>query len=151
MRPGHWMVRCCRDCPEVAARIWLCDHEPGEPDNPVDQPYLQGQIGLDLSDPAEIWAMLEFCEASPEEQRLLAEPPLSDRVPRHGRRAAFVTAPMAKWKQQRARRITAAEYAHEIAWLRWAGRNATNHPRLHYRQPVNPAALPIPQFARQSP
>lgn len=52
---GHWLVRCCRRCPEVAARIWLCDHEAGMPDNPVDQPYLQGQIGLDLVPPEEVW------------------------------------------------------------------------------------------------
>lgn len=54
-QPGHWMIRCCRLCPEVAARIWFCDHEPGFPENKVDQPYLQGQIGLELVDPIEIW------------------------------------------------------------------------------------------------
>ena len=52
---GQWMIRCCRRCPPVAARIALCHHEPGLPDNPVDQPYLQGQVGLDLVDPVEIW------------------------------------------------------------------------------------------------
>ena len=54
-QPGHFMVRCCRRCPEVAARIWWCDHEPGLSDNLLDQPYLEGQIGLILTDPHEIW------------------------------------------------------------------------------------------------
>ena len=27
----------------------------GQPDNPVDQPYLQGQLGLELVPPAEVW------------------------------------------------------------------------------------------------
>ena len=49
------MIRCCRGCPEVAARIWFCTHEPGDPHNKVDQPYLQGQIGLDLVPPGEVW------------------------------------------------------------------------------------------------
>ena len=53
-QPGQWMIRCCRHCPPVAARIWLCEVEPGT-DNPVDQPYLQGQIGLDLIPPTEVW------------------------------------------------------------------------------------------------
>lgn len=54
-QPGYYMVRCCRNCPEAPARIWLCHHEPGEPSNEVDQPYLQGQIGLDLEQPYRIW------------------------------------------------------------------------------------------------
>jgi hypothetical protein len=48
------MIRCCRRCPEVAARIWFCQVEPGT-DNPVDQPYLQGQIGLGLVPPTDVW------------------------------------------------------------------------------------------------
>lgn len=54
-QPGYWMIRCCRLCPEVAARIWLCDHEPGDESNKVDQPYIQGQIATDLTDPIAIW------------------------------------------------------------------------------------------------
>lgn len=145
--PGYWMVRCCRGCPEVAARIWVCDHEPGLPENKVDQPYLQGQLGLDLTDPDDIWAMLEFCEAEPAQQRLFADPPASRRRPaRPGRLPGFASAPMSKWKQQRARRITAAEYEAQLRWLHWAERHAPNHPDRLYRQPVDPAALPIPTF-----
>lgn len=54
-QPGLWMIRCCRHCPEVAARIWICDHEPGLPANKVDQPYLQAQIGIDLVPPENVW------------------------------------------------------------------------------------------------
>ena len=146
MTPGHWMVRCCRRCPEVAARIWLCDHEPGEPANVLDQPYLQGQLGLDLTDPAEIWAMLEFCEASPDARALMTDPPLSHRIPQHGRAYGWSTAPMALWKQQRARRISARDYERQIAWLGWADRNAPTHPDYTYRQPVDPTLAPLPIF-----
>lgn len=145
MAAGYWMVRCCRRCPEVPARIWLCSHEPGEPDNLVDQPYMQGQIGLDLVDPHEIWTMCEFVEASPAEQAAMAAPPLSDRAPRNGRLPALQTAPMALWKQQRTRRITAAEYERQIARLRWAAATQADDPALSYRKPadIRQAAIPF--------
>lgn len=54
-QPGFWMLRCCRQCPEVCARIWWCDHEPDEPENKLDRPFLQGQIGLDLAPVMRIW------------------------------------------------------------------------------------------------
>lgn len=53
--PGYWMARCCRRCPEVAAAITWCDHEPGLSDNLLDQPFLDGRIGLDRVDPYEVW------------------------------------------------------------------------------------------------
>lgn len=143
--PGWWMVRCCRDCPMVPARVYWCDHEPDIEDNKVDQPYLQGQLGLELHDPADIWLMLEFCESTPEQQRLLAEPPLSARDPRGQRDRGFVTAPMAKWKQDRARRITAEEHAYQIADLAWAKEHAPDEPKAspHKRIDLMQAQLPF--------
>lgn len=149
-QPGWWMVRCCRRCPEVAARIFVCDHEPGEPENKVDQPYLQGQIGLDLTDPDDIWAMLEFVEASPAEQAAMIAPAASARAPRYGRQQGLQTAPMALWKQRRARRISAAEYERQIKWLRWAESNAPAHPDFTYRRPVDPAQAPLPIFGARA-
>ena len=146
LRAGFWLVRCCRFCPEAPARIWLCEHEPGEPENLMDRPFWQGQIGLDLTDPAEIWAMLEYLEASPAE-RAVMERPLSLRADvRAGRVEAAATAPMAKWKRERARRITAAEYDRQIAWLRWAERHQPAHPELQYRRPLTAASVPLPRF-----
>ena len=54
-QPGFWLFSFRRNCPEVPARIFWCDSEPGDPENKVDQPYLQGQIALDLYDPLRIW------------------------------------------------------------------------------------------------
>jgi hypothetical protein len=151
LKPGFWLVKCCRNCPEVIARIYWCDHEPGVPENKCDQPYLQGQLGLDLVDPSDIWAMLEFCEASPEQQQFMREPPLSDSPLRPGqekRLPGLVTAPMSRWKQARARRTTAANFDFEVKWLRWAERNAPNHHKLAYRKPIDPMMVPIPVFVR---
>ena len=146
MTAGCWMVRCCRFCPEVAARTWLCDYEPGLPENKLDQPYWQGQIGLDLVPPGEIWEMVEFIEASPEERARLARPlPLRTDV-RAGRAAKLDVAPMALWKRQRARRITAAQFEAQINWLRWAERNAPARPEFNFRQPAVPSAVEIPRF-----
>src|SRR5690242_14443850 len=146
MTPGFWMVRCCMRCPPVAARIWLCQHEPGEPENLVEMPYLQGQLGLDLTDPAQIWEMVAFCEATPAERARLTDPPLSERAPRGNRSAALQWAPIAKWKRDRARRIIAAEYDRQITWLRWAERHQPAHPEFNFRKPVELAQLPLPRF-----
>ena len=145
-RQGYWMVKVVRGGPYVAARIWLCSHEPGEPDNLMDRPYWQGQIGLDLTPPLQIWGMVEFVESSPEQQNLLVNPPLSDRAPQNGRAAAFKTAPLARWRQTQAYRITPAQYAAEIDWQNWAKNNAPHHPEFTYRRPINRQAAPIPRF-----
>lgn len=107
-QPGRWMIRCCRRCPEVAARIWLCDHEPGMPSNRVDQPYLQGQIGVDLVPPEDVW-------------------------------------------HRRGRNISAAEFDFQIATLKWLSGNRPTDPRINYRRPVDPSAIPIPHFSRSTP
>lgn len=141
------MVKCCRLCPFVAARIWECDHEPYLPDNKVDQPYWQGQIGLDLTPPLEIWSMCEFCEAAPEQQEALANPPLSARVPRGNRAPAYQTAPLALWRRDRARRITQAEYEQEVLWLAWASKNAPTHCDFTWRKPLDRKTALIPKFS----
>lgn len=147
IRHGWWMVRCCRGCPEVAARIFLADHEPGQPDNHMpDRPFLQGQIGLDPTPPGEVWVMLEYCEASPAD-RALMERPLSLRTDvAAGRVARATTAPMARWKRERARRITEAEYEAQIRWLQWAAKNAPTHPDFLYRRAVRAEAIATPRF-----
>lgn len=141
------MIRWRRNCPFVAARIWECDHEPGNPENVMDRSYFQGQIGLDLIPPLVLWAMLEFCEASPEQQAALINPPLSERAPRNGRAAAFQTAPLAKWRRERAYRITAEQYSAELTWYGWASQNAPDHPEYTYRKPIDWKAVPIPRFS----
>lgn len=102
--PGYFMIRCCRLCPEVAAAIFWCSHEPGLPENVVDQPYLQGQIALTLTDPIEIW-----------------------------------TRPK--------REISREFYERELAWHRWAEKNAPAHPDFLYRRPVDKGTAPPPRFA----
>lgn len=135
-------MRLGRNMPLIPARIWWCSHEPDEPSNEVDQPFLQGQLGLDLADPAQIWAMLEFCEASPTEQRRMADPAIS--APVGNRRGAFQTAPMSRWKQERARRITAAEFAYQIADLLWTREHASGEPKNEPRTAIDLMRAPTP-------
>jgi hypothetical protein len=54
-QPGHWMFRHCRYCPEVPARIFWNDEEPGEPGNKLDQPFLDALIALDHVPPMLVW------------------------------------------------------------------------------------------------
>jgi hypothetical protein len=143
------MVRVGRLCPFVAARIWLA-HTTADPvsGEPMQRsPFLAAQIGLDIVDWREVWAMLEFCEASQMQRHGMVNPPQSDRAPRNGRQPALQWAPLAKWKQERARRITPAEYAAEISWLSWAQRNRPDHPDFNFRRPVDLRAAPVPRFA----
>lgn len=147
-RPGFWMIRVARNRPFVAARIWLA-HTTTDPvsGEPMDRsPFLAAQIGLDIVGWREVWHCVEFCEASPEQQAALVNPPLSVRSPRNGRAAAFTTAPMAKWRQERAHRITLEQYLVETEWLAWASKNNPTHPDFLYRRPVDLRATPIPKF-----
>lgn len=56
-RPGAWLVRLVRGGPLVPARIFWCDHEPGEPDNKLDQPFLDAEINGKRVDPLKLWEM----------------------------------------------------------------------------------------------
>jgi len=147
-RPGFWMVRCCKRCPPVAARIsWeqtIIDPVSDEP--MVRSPFLVGHIGLELSDWRDVWRLVEYCEASPEQRREMASPPLSARPPRFNRSPGLMAAPMPIWQRQRARRITGVEYATELEWLSWAAQNAPTHHDFLFRRPVNPATAQVPRF-----
>lgn len=147
-RTGFWSVRVVRNGPYVAARIYLAhtlvDPVSGEP---MDRsPFLAAQIGLDIVSVIDVWSLVEYVESAPEQQAVLANPALSARVPRGNRAPAFVTAPMSLWRQNRARRITQAEYEAEILWLTWASRNAATHPDYTWRKPLDRKTAPIPKF-----
>lgn len=150
--PGFWMLRVVYNGPLVAARIYLA-HTTADPvsGEPMDRsPHVAAQVGLDDVDWREVWHLVEFCEASPEQQRLLIDPPLSDRAPRNGRAAAFKSAPLAKWKRERAGRIGPQRYRAEVEWLGWAAKNAPTHPDFLYRRPVDREAMPVPQFGQET-
>lgn len=110
-------------------------------------PFLAAQIGLDDADWRRVWELVEYCESSPEQQAALVNPPLSDRTPRNGRAPALQWAPLAKWKRERARRITEMQYQREVDWLSWAARNKPDHPDFNWRKPLDLKAAPIPKWA----
>lgn len=132
----------------VAARMWHA-HTTVDPisGEPMDRSqHLAAQIGLDFVDWPELWGMLEFVEASPEQQQGLVSPPEVSRAPRNGRKPALMWAPLAKWKQQRAIRITPSQYALEIAWLSWAKNFRPDAPELNFRRPTDLRTAPVPRF-----
>jgi hypothetical protein len=54
--PGLFKLRLVRRGPWLPARIWWCDHEPGEPDNLLDTgPILVAEIAGQAADPLEVW------------------------------------------------------------------------------------------------
>jgi hypothetical protein len=40
---------------EVAARIFWCDHEPGEPENKLERPFLDAEINAERVPPSWVW------------------------------------------------------------------------------------------------
>lgn len=56
-QPGFWAVRLRSRAVEVAARIWWCDHEPGEPENKLDQPFLDAELNGVRVPPSRVWEM----------------------------------------------------------------------------------------------
>lgn len=56
IQPGYFMVRLGPKHPRVPARIYLCDHEPGNPDNKIETPFLAGEFVGEFIDPVVIWS-----------------------------------------------------------------------------------------------
>jgi hypothetical protein len=54
--PGYWTIKLRKRGPPVPARTFWCDHEPGNPENKVDQPFLAGEIAGDVVDPLDVFA-----------------------------------------------------------------------------------------------
>jgi hypothetical protein len=138
---GFWLVRCCERCPLTPARIYFADSEGGNPENHMpDRPYWQGELGGKPYDPFRIMGMLEFLLATPAERSRMRNPPLAPPLPGvTNRRPRLMTAPMAKWKQDRARVISEADYNYRVAVIRWAKQHAPDDPAaLDPTKPVDP-------------
>jgi len=59
-QPGFWLVRAVKGGPLVPARIYWCDHEPGEPDNKLDRwplPFLAAELAGKVADVERVWTM----------------------------------------------------------------------------------------------
>ncbi len=55
---GFWLIRLRKLAPQIPARTYLCNHEPGAPDNILDRwplPFLAGEIAGDVADPLDIF------------------------------------------------------------------------------------------------
>lgn len=109
-----------RDGPLVPARLWWCDHEPGEPANTLDRGMLSVFPRADIAD----------AEVPPEQ--------LVERT----------WAPLGHWKY--ARPISEDEYRYQVERLRWAERNKPDEPGLKPRRPVASAQLALPNFDREN-
>ncbi len=53
--PGLWAVRLRSRAVEVGARIFWCEHEPGEPGNLLEQPFLDAEINGERVPPSRVW------------------------------------------------------------------------------------------------
>jgi hypothetical protein len=54
--PGYWTIKWHRRGPPIPARTFWCDHEPGDKENKLDQPFLAGEIAGNVVDPLDIIA-----------------------------------------------------------------------------------------------
>lgn len=128
-RPQYFMLRLRRTGPLVPARLWWCDHEPGEPNNKLDRGRLSVFPCADVAG----------AEVPPEQvlERLWS-------LTTGGRPGIVPT----HWKYPEP--ITEAEYRYQVARLEWAKRNRPTDPALQPRREVNPADLPLPDFTREN-
>jgi hypothetical protein len=124
----YYIVRERRDGPLVPARLQWLDHEPGEPANKLDRGCLSIFPHVDIAGvyvPPE--RLLERLFTASEGRRALA--------PRH-------------WKY--AMPVSEQEYRLRIDRIRWAERNAPDHPILKPNRPVEADNLPLPNFDREN-
>jgi hypothetical protein len=57
---GYWLIQLGKNFPPIPARVWWCDHEPGNPENKLDTPpYLAAEIAGEPVDPLDVYAAVE--------------------------------------------------------------------------------------------
>ena len=70
--PGYWLVYPRRGARHVPARIWWCDHEPGNPENLLDRwpvPFLAAEIGARWCEVWEVWDRVMLASENPQHWR----------------------------------------------------------------------------------
>lgn len=131
MRPGaaaYFVLRARRDGPLVPARIWLCDHDPADPENKLDRGRLSIYLRADIAGE----------EVDP--QRFLEERLCADWTP--------LQAP-GHWRY--AQSITEAEYRYLIARRDWAAKHRPADPAaMRPRQRIDTAQMALPSFEREN-
>ncbi|MGH6740020.1 MAG: hypothetical protein ACREDY_13490, partial [Bradyrhizobium sp.] len=71
LAPGWWLARYHMRAPALPCMIELCDHEPGDPENKVDQPYFIAAINGRDCDPHEVVALKNHIAITPNHYRFL--------------------------------------------------------------------------------
>jgi hypothetical protein len=57
---GYWLIQLGKNYPPIPARVWWCDHEPGNPENKLDRPpFLMAEIAGEPADPLDVYAAVE--------------------------------------------------------------------------------------------
>jgi hypothetical protein len=62
LQPGYWLIKKRKRFAPLPARIYWCDHEPGNPENKLDRwplPFLAGEIAGEPADPEDIFGARE--------------------------------------------------------------------------------------------
>lgn len=145
--PAHFLMRARRDGPLVPARLWLCDFEPGEPDNKLDRgrlcPYPRADVaGIEVPpeqvlDRLGVWRRRGDWTMLPHEVvAALADP--GQQTPR----------PVGHWAY--AAPISAEAYARRVRELQVASARQPLHPGLRPRERVEPKQLAVPNFDREN-
>jgi hypothetical protein len=113
-QPGHWKLRIVRHGALVPARIFWCDHEPGNEENRLDRwpvPFSAGEVAGEWVDPRWIWLRVIGGNA-------------------------------VQWK--RAEPIEASEYRYLMADMSWARLYAPDEPIANPRRRVDLDQIAIP-------
>lgn len=56
IRPGYYVVRARKGFPLLPAKIWLSEHEPGNPENILERPVLMAEVAGEEADPIGVHA-----------------------------------------------------------------------------------------------
>jgi hypothetical protein len=140
MTPRYFLLRLRRGAPLVPARLWLCDHDPADPENRLDRGALSVFPRAEIAgrevpperllDRLGVWRRCgDGTLRADEAVAALADPSLQ--TPR----------PVGHWAY--AQPITAAEYSYRVAHLQWLERHRPNDPRANPYQQIKPAELPL--------
>lgn len=124
----HFLLRQVRGGPLVPARLWWCDHEPGEPENKLDRGRLSPFPRADIAG-LEVDPQLIF------DRTFSATDHRPGIDPNH-------------WKYPVP--ITEAEYRYQFDRMRWAELHAPRDPTLTPKRRVDPSQFELPNFDREN-
>lgn len=66
IRPGYWLAKMGKGCPDIPCAVWRCDHEPGNEENKLEVPIFVAAVAGKEVDPLDVMVLRERRAITPQ-------------------------------------------------------------------------------------